>query len=196
MIFGGILIASLCWALTFGFQKGDFWIKIALSVISVSLYSSIFERPKISFQIKSILWGIISAWFLYLIFLTGDRVSPFFLSGSKAQIENIYLLGAETNKVFIFFILLFVTGPGEEIFWRGFLQKHLMDRYGSSIGYFTTTAIYAGVHIFSMNLILMLAAFIAGAFWGILYLWKRDLLLQICSHSIWSIIIFIFLPIK
>jgi hypothetical protein len=57
------------------------------------------------------------------------------------------------------------------------------------------TAVYAGVHVFSGNLILILAALVAGAFWGALYLWKEDLWVQITSHSLWSAFIFAVFPI-
>ena len=105
-------------------------------------------------------------------------------------------MGEGTNKVFIFLLLFFVTGPGEEIFWRGFLQNRLMKRWGNSSGFLVATALYGGVHIFSGNLILILAAFVAGAFWGLLYLWKKDLLAQITSHSFWSAVIFAVAPVQ
>ncbi|MGD0094189.1 MAG: ATPase, T2SS/T4P/T4SS family [Planctomycetota bacterium] len=109
---------------------------------------------------------------------------------SKGNLEKLLGLLARPNGIF------FVTGPGEEIFWRGFLQGHLMEKWGDSAGYLATTVIYAGVHVFSWNLILILAALVAGAFWGILYLWKRDLLVQITSHSFWSAVIFAVAPIQ
>jgi len=71
-----------------------------------------------------------------------------------------------------------------------------MKRWGNSTGYLATTAIYAGVHVFSWNLMLIFAALVAGAFWGLLYLWKRDLLVQILSHSLWSAVIFAVAPIR
>jgi membrane protease YdiL (CAAX protease family) len=196
VIFGGILIASICWALTFGLPLGNFWLKIGLSVFIVSIYSFFFERPKIHFNPKSILWGFLSAFILYLIFLIGDKIAFFIISSSKGQVEKIYLMGIKTNKIFVFLLLLLITGPGEEIFWRGFLQRRLMERFGTMIGFILSTAIYGGVHIFSRNLILILAALVAGAFWGFLYLWKRDLLIQIISHSIWGGIIFVIAPVK
>ena len=96
----------------------------------------------------------------------------------------------------IFLLLFFITGPGEEVFWRGFLQARLMERWGNLAGFGAATGMYAAVHIFSGNLVLMAAALIAGAFWGALYLWRRDLLLQITSHSLWSAVIFAIFPIR
>ena len=63
-------------------------------------------------------------------------------------------------------------------------------------GFVVATLIYGGVHVFSGNVMLMLAALVAGAFWGALYVWKKDLLALIVSHSVWSAFIFAILPIR
>ena len=196
MIWGAILLASVCWAITFGWAGGNFWVKIGLSVIAVSLYSLFWQRPKISFQLRSFLYGLLSAVTLYLIFFLGNKLALQILLGAKAQVGAIYYLGVGVNKALVFLLLFFITGPGEEIFWRGFLQGHLMARRGRFSGYVITTLLYAGVHVFSRNLVLILAALVAGSFWGLLYLWKRDLLIQIVSHSFWSAVIFAVAPIQ
>lgn len=196
MIWGGVLFASACWGFTFGWAGGNFWIKIGLSVSGVFIYSLFWQRPKILIHPSSLLLGLLSAATLYLIFLLGHHVAPYILPGAKSQVEGIYSLGWGTNRIFVFLLLLLITGPGEEIFWRGFLQANLMKRWGNSFGYLVATAIYAGVHVFSGNLMLILAALVAGAFWGLLYLWKRDLLAQMISHSFWSAVIFAVAPIS
>ena len=71
-----------------------------------------------------------------------------------------------------------------------------MRRYGDFGGFLFATLVYAAVHIFSLNLMLILAALAAGVFWGLQYLWKRDLLLQITSHSVWSAVIFAVAPVQ
>ena len=196
MILGAVVLASFCWAITFGWSGGNFWVKIGVSVVVVSLYSLFWQRPNISVHLRSFLLGLLSALILYSIFLLGNKLAPIILPGAKTQVGGIYSLGAGANKVFIFLLLFFITGPGEEIFWRGFLQDRLMERWGKFTGYLMTTAFYAGVHIFSWNPMLILAALVAGAFWGLLYLWKRDLLVQITSHSFWSAVIFAVAPVR
>jgi len=104
-------------------------------------------------------------------------------------------MGTHTDKRLIFLLLLLITGPGEEIFWRGFLQENLMVKYGNAAGFILTTFIYGSIHIFSLNFMLTMAAYVAGAFWGALYLWKRDLTMVIVSHSLWSAVIFAILPV-
>jgi membrane protease YdiL (CAAX protease family) len=196
VIWGAIILASLCWAITFGWAGGNFWIKIGLSVIVVFFYSLFWQKPKVSFQLRSLLLGFLSATALYLIFLLGKKIALHVIPGANAQVGAIYSLGMETNKTLIFLLLFFITGPGEEIFWRGFLQERLMNRWGSLSGYLVTTLLYAGVHLFSWNFMLIMAALVAGAFWGLLYVWRRNLLVQITSHSFWSAVIFAVAPIQ
>jgi len=195
VIWGAILLPIACWALTFGWSGGNFWVKIGASVLLVLGYSLYWQRPKITLRFSSFFLGILSAAVLYFIFFLGNSLAPYFISGAKGQVGGIYSLGEGSSKFLVFLLLLLITGPGEEIFWRGFLQDQMMKRIGTCRGYLLTTAVYAGVHVFSGNPILILAALMAGAFWGGLYLWKRDLLIQITSHSFWSAFIFAVFPI-
>jgi len=196
VIWGAVLLAFACWGITFGWAGGNFWVKIGLSVLAVFSYSLYWQKPRINPRGSSFLLGIISAGILYFVFFLGHHLAPYILPGVKTQVGGIYFLGEGTSKVLIFLLLFFITGPGEEIFWRGFLQDHLMKKWGDFQGFVVGTLIYAGVHVFSFNLMLILAALVAGAFWGLLYLWRRDLLVQITSHSFWSAVIFAVAPIQ
>lgn len=195
MIWGAVLLATTCWAITFGWKGGNFWAKIGLSVVAVSVYSLLWQKPRILFRVRSLWVGLLSAGVLYAIFFLGDRWAPLLLSRASSEVGGIYALGEGTPRVLVFSLLLFVTGPGEEIFWRGFLQQRLMEKWGPLSGFLVTTGLYGGVHLFSQNVMLILAALVAGSFWGLLYLWKRDLTIQIVSHSVWSAVIFAVLPV-
>jgi membrane protease YdiL (CAAX protease family) len=165
-------------------------------VLAVFTYSLFWQKPKMHLRIGSFFLGLLAAAVLYLIFFLGHCLAPYILLGATSQAGKIYSMGEATNRVFVFLLLFFLTGPGEEIFWRGFLQDHLMKRWGDFQGFSVATLVYAAVHVFSWNLMLILAALLAGGFWGLLYLWKRDLLLQITSHSFWSAVIFVLAPIQ
>ncbi len=195
MITGAVLLSFACWAVTFGVAWGNFWVKIGVSVTIICIYSLIWQRPKVRFTGSNILMGILSAVVLYGIFFLGNLLAPYIIPGAGTQVGGIYDLGTGTDRIYIFLLLCFITGPGEEIFWRGFLQENLMQRFGDIRGLVVGTLIYGGVHLFSMNLILILAALVAGAFWGLLYLWKRDLGMVIVSHSLWSAFIFAVFPV-
>ncbi len=196
MITGAIVLACLGWFFTFGLAWGNFWIKIGITVVVVCAYSFVWQRPQIRMRASSIGLGVVSAAVLYAVFWAGNAVAPYVVPGAHAQVGGIYGMGDGSSRAWIFLLLLFVTGPGEEIFWRGFLQQRLEGRMGRAAGYVAATLVYGGVHVFSGNAMLMLAALIAGAFWGAMYLWRRDLAAVIVSHSIWSAVIFAVLPIR
>lgn len=196
MLTGAVLLAIAGWAFTFGLAWGNFWIKIGIAVGCINAYAFYFRRPKIRFTFKDVLLGLGSAVFLYGVFWVGNALSPLIVPAAHAQVGGIYGLGEGTQRIWIMLLLLFVTGPGEELFWRGFLQETLMERWGRWPGFLAATALYGGVHVFSMNLMLIGAACVAGAFWGLQYLWKRDLASLIISHSLWSAVIFAVLPIR
>jgi membrane protease YdiL (CAAX protease family) len=195
VIAGAIILASLGWAFTFGLAWGNFWIKIGVTVIAVCAYSLAWQKPRIRFRASSVLLGLASAVVLYAGFYIGNAVAPYIVPGAHTQVGGIYGMGEGSSRLWIFLLLFFVTGPGEEIFWRGFLQSNLEKRLGLVPGCVVATLIYGGVHVFSGNPMLILAALVAGAFWGAMYAWKHDLLALIVSHSFWSAFIFAVIPI-
>ncbi len=95
-----------------------------------------------------------------------------------------------TSMGIIFFLLFFITGPAEEIYWRGYVQDSLMYSLGETKDWLVTTAIYAGVHLWSFNFMLIAAAGMAGAFWGLMYRRWRSLTPAIISNSLRSAVIF------
>jgi membrane protease YdiL (CAAX protease family) len=196
IVAGGIFLAVLGWAFAFGITWGNFWVKIGCAVTAVCMYALICQRPNLNMRRQSILGGVVAAAVLYGIFLAGNTLSHIFFANSADNVEGIYQLGRGSNRWLVFVLLCFITGPGEEIFWRGFLQEKLMNAWGRCTGFAAACLIYSGVHIFSGNLMLMMAALVAGLYWGALYLWRRDLVLVIVSHSLWSAFIFAVVPVR
>lgn len=196
MIAGAVLLACLGWAVTFGVPWGSFWIKIGVTVLAVCGYSLIWQKPRIALSWTSAGIGLLSAVLLYAVFVVGNAVAPHVVSGAHGQVGGIYGLGARSSMLWVFLLLFCVTGPGEEIFWRGFLQDRLEQRLGRARGFVVATLIYGGVHVFSGNVMLILAALVAGAWWGAFYAWRKDLFALIVSHSVWSAFVFAVVPIR
>lgn len=93
-------------------------------------------------------------------------------------------------------LLLFIIGPAEEFFWRGFVQGSLQQNRGGIKAFILTTIIYTLIHIWSFNFMLIMAALVAGFIWGILYLWRPQWLpALIISHAIWDACVFVIFPI-
>ncbi|MGM0427471.1 MAG: CPBP family intramembrane glutamic endopeptidase [Thermodesulfobacteriota bacterium] len=192
-----VVLAFGLWFLAFAVPVGNFWIKISLAAAILATLSRVFQRgtsPPLRFDARSFIIGVSAAMVLYFIFIIGRMVSLHLFGFAGSQIGGIYVQGAGTPIWIISLLLLFITGPSEEIFWRGFLQKEFQKRIGNGKGYLLAIALYAGVHICSMNFMLTGAAAVAGAFWGALYWRTHNLPAAIISHSIWSTAIFTILP--
>jgi len=140
--------------------------------------------------------GLFSAIALYFIFWAGKEISSMIFPFAEQQIGSIYGKGDDTSNLIIFPLLFLVTGPCEEIFWRGFLQEKLMVRYGGMKGWLLAALFYASVHIWSFNFMLIGAAAVAGAFWGEMYWRYRNIAPVIVSHSLWSAFIFAVIPLS
>jgi len=194
-----VILAAFLWFVTFYLTWSTFWIKISVSAASLAILSFWLQRGRkqdLKFNAAAFLLGLLSAAALYLIFWVGNAVATLLMSFAGQQVAGVYDKGAGTPMWLIALLLFFITGPAEEIYWRGYLQKNLMARFGQWQGWLLATAIYAGVHIWSFNFMLIGAAFVAGAFWGVMYLRIKNLAPVIISHSIWSTVIFAVFPIR
>jgi hypothetical protein len=192
-------LACALWFVTFYLGGLNFWIKISLSaslLAATAIGMQTLKHNVLRFDVRALLEGVIAAVILYVVFWFGKEISALLFSFAPHQVGAIYGKGAGFPTPVIVFILLFITGPCEEIFWRGFLQRSLMERYGPWQGWLIATAVYAGVHVWSLNFMLVGAAGVAGAFWGLMYLKFKRLDSLIISHALWSAVIFVFAPMS
>lgn len=140
--------------------------------------------------------GLLSAVLLYLVFFAGDIVSRHLFTFAGRGIENVYAFKADVSPWRIALLMLVLIGPGEELFWRGFLQRRLSAEHGPWPGFMLATAVYTLVHVGSGNVMLVLAAGLCGLFWGYLYLKTGSILLNVVSHTAWDVAIFLLLPVS
>jgi hypothetical protein len=192
-----VVLACVLWFVTFYLSWATFWIKISVSAATLailSLWIQPHRKHQFRFNKTAILLGLASAGVLYVIFWSGKTISSTIMPFAAAQINSIYEKGVGTHTGIIACLLFFITGPCEEIYWRGFLQKNLAVRFGTWQGWLLATVIYAGVHIWSFNLMLIGAAGVAGAFWGAMFWRYKNLAPVIISHSVWSTVIFAVFP--
>lgn len=196
-LIGTIVLAAALWFVTFYLSWASFWIKISLSAATLAILSLLLQphpTKHLKFNANAVVFGLLSSGVLYLIFWVGKMVSTNLFPFAGSQIGGIYDKGVGTPVWVIALLLFFVTGPAEELYWRGYLQKNLMVRFGQWQGWLLATCIYAGVHIWSFNFMLIGAAGVAGAFWGAMYWRFNNLAPVIISHSIWSAVIFAVFP--
>lgn len=207
-----IITALILWFFIFSPAvplKLNFWLQLTISsalLCAVSLISDknlkreilpIDTNNSVVINIlKQTLSGIIIAAALWGIFWIGNEISTTIFSFADNQINNIYAMKGSESKLLLSFLLLFLIGPAEEIFWRGYVQKNIQNKTSPNIGFILTALLYSIAHIWSGNFMLIMAALVAGVVWGGIYrLYPKSLPALIISHSIWDAAVFVWFPI-
>lgn len=144
--------------------------------------------------LKQAALGIAIAFVLWWVFWTGDKLSQLMFDFARPQVDTIYSMKGNMPVWLIALLLLFVIGPAEEIFWRGFLQRNLV-KYGQWTAFFVVLAGYSFVHIWSFNFMLLCAAAVCGFCWGLLYrFFPQWLPALVVSHALWDVAAFVVFP--
>ena len=176
-----------------------FWpvMLFAISILAGSAF--ILDRRTIAkrfaFKKSYLLIAPASAALLYLIFYIGRLTACTILPFAETQIAGIYSTKDQADTIFIGLMLLLWIGPGEEIFWRGFVQYRLIQRVGPIKAWIITSLIYTAVHIWSFNLLLIGASMICGLFWGYMFYRYKSIWPALISHALWDVIIFVIIPL-
>ena len=200
------IFASLLFTLLFitqGFGCLDFWWLMSVNILILLIGVAILDkgwRQELLNDFKTQLFnkvtlGFVFAIILYVVFYVGNILSRQIFAFAGSSINAVYQFKTSASPIRIALLMIFLIGPGEELFWRGFLQRRLSLSYGPLFGFLISTAIYTLIHVGSGNPMLVLAAGICGLFWGGLYLKYRSLVLNIVSHTVWDVCIFLLYPV-
>lgn len=193
-----LIAAFVLWYVMFVIRPFNFWLMMGVATTLLSLFAVLFGRPlfdKGDFCLKHILIGIASAIFLYAIFWVGNQMLAMILPTRAENLSAIYANKDSLSPIIVGMLLFFPIGFGEELFWRGYVQRQFALKYGKWIGLGVATLIYVLVHVATGNPVLLLAALFCGLFWGGLYLRTGSLTTVIVSHMIWDPMIFVVWPI-
>lgn len=197
-----VVMAAVLWFIMFSpwtAPQVNFWACMAASAIVLTCFALAFggraSLGSSSHFIKSILYGIVIATLLWGVFFVGDKVSQLLFSFSRAQVNLIYNIKGNLSPTLLSLLLLFVIGPAEEIFWRGYVQRTLSNYQSPLIAFLLTTACYTLVHLPSGNFMLIMAALVCGFVWGGFYLlMPNNLKAIIISHALWDAAAFVWFP--
>ena len=197
-----IILAAVLWTVMFSPWTAphvNFWWMMTGSACTLSLCATLFSPgwwKRVHFTPANIIWGVVIAVALWGIFWLGDKVSQLMFDFARPQVDTIYGMKEGESPWLLTALMLFLIGPAEEIFWRGYVQENFSKRWNPNIGFVVTTLIYALVHAGSFNFMLIMAALVAGAAWGLHYrLFPKYFAAIIISHALWDVAVFIWFPI-
>jgi membrane protease YdiL (CAAX protease family) len=193
-----VAAAFALWFCTFALAFGNFWLKLTFSACLLAVIGLGYSRREMktlfAFRMRHLWVGIGSALVLYGIFWVGREAANLLFSFAPGQIASVYQTKTQLDAALIGLLLLFLMGPAEEIYWRGFVQRRLAERYGAKAGFWWAAAAYTLIHITSWNFMLLVAAGVCGLYWGFLYQREQNLIPVIVSHSLWDVMIFVLFP--
>lgn len=197
-----IAVAFFLWTVMFSPFTApylNFWWAMTASAVTLTTLATLFAPrwwERIRFSLTDILLGVAIAVALWSFFWVGDKLSQLMFDFARPQVDTIYGMKEGTSSLLLTFLLLFIIGPAEEIFWRGYVQDSLSKRWGADRGFLAATVVYALVHIGSMNFMLVMAALVAGVVWGLLYrFFPGRFAAIIVSHALWDVAVFVWFPI-
>ena len=144
--------------------------------------------------LRKVIFGIIAAIALFVVFYVGNILIRLLFEKAGDGIQNVYSFKQQAAPIRIGLLMLLIIGPGEELFWRGYLQRRLGLKFGKMTGFILATFLYTVVHLATGNMVLVLAALICGVFWGWLYMKYKSMTINIISHTVWDIAVFLLLP--
>lgn len=203
-----ILAAALLWFYMFSpwtAGRPNFWLvmccsAVILTTLAVSFTSKAERKIKIERPLLQIAAGVAIAFALWGIFWIGDKASQWLFAFARPEVDAVYSMKTGLPVWLIGLLLLVLIGPAEEFFWRGYVQKTFSKLFAgkraADSAFLATAAIYALVHIWSFNFMLVMAALVAGLVWGLIYrICPKALPALIISHALWDLLVFVLLPI-
>ncbi|MBP5211202.1 MAG: CPBP family intramembrane metalloprotease [Bacteroidales bacterium] len=207
-LLAAIFVAALLWFYMFSpWTEGrpNFWISMSCSAVvltSLALSFSTYRKELLTIEkpLFQILGGIALALALWGVFWIGDKLSSLMFDFARGEVDAVYSMKHGMPQWLIALLLLVLIGPAEEFFWRGYVQKTFSSLFkgknAPTAAFIVTTLIYAMVHIWSFNFMLVMAALVAGAVWGFIYrICPKALPALIISHALWDAMVFVFFPI-
>ena len=196
-----IAVAALLWGIMFSplsAPKVDFWAMMTASALVLIAIACLMGKGVKQFSPKmaDVALGIASAAVLWGVFWVCNWLSRLMFSFAGTQVGAIYSLRTGHNPWVVGALLMLIIGPAEEMFWRGTVQRMLSAKWGPVAGFFAASAVYALVHVGSLNFMLIGAAAVCGGFWALIYAWRRNLTAVMISHCLWDVAVFLVFPIS
>ena len=191
----GLIMVHLFMYFTFQYPP-TFWYMFTATMLIVMSYSILIEKMNhdTTFLTYS-LYGMLSGLLLFSLFWMGNVLIEVLDLPFQKEITKLYKRFSPTH-IWHYIVLLCFIVPGEELFWRGFVQKRLSKIIRKPSSILIAAVLYASVQIYSGTFIHIFAALVAGLFWGFLYDWKKSIPLVIVSHLIFDLFIFILFPFR
>jgi len=218
-----LLSAGIYGSFLFTFSIPLFW-QIVIrkeSIKSLGIKKTHIKSSIITGIITGCLFGFLGGRLLQLLGLTGYsfvQTDSIQLAIGKFKIEfplmkelgyQLLTRSRDFKGLVVYLIFsIFIIGLGEEIFWRGFVQRKISSRIKKPLGILITSLLFALAHFYilamlpiNIGIILLILMGVAGAVWGYLFektgnVWGVALSHGIVAFTIWRYYFFVIVQLS
>lgn len=173
-----------------------FWYMYTFALLLLMSYALLFTKIFDELPTwKSLLFGLGYGTLIYGIIAGSYQVLQLLPLPIEESISN-FLANFAPVSIWHYLLLMFIIVPGEEIFWRGYVQQKLKKYMPVSYAILTSSTLFGlalGLGGFIPG---MLAAAAAGIILGALYEWKRSMPLLIITHLVMVVLLFLVKPLQ
>ena len=130
-----LVVAAILWAVMFTPWTAphvNFWWTMTASACVLSLMATHFAPGwwrNVRITPREVVLGVAIAAALWGIFWVGDKLSQLMFDFARPQVDTIYGMKEGESPWLLTALMLFLIGPAEEIYWRGYVQKSLSARW-------------------------------------------------------------------
>ena len=190
-----LALSGILWVLVFVVRPFNFWLMMSLSTLLLMVIALRIDRDKIGIHpsFRMLLLGAAGGVLLYTFFFVGFQLTKSNLVFNQG-IAQVYEFRSATPNILIAMLLVFPIAPGEEVYWRGLIQRRFMEKVGKNPGLLLASCAYALVHVPTLNIPLVLTALIGGLAWGFLYMKTSSLIPAVLSHVVFDLLVFVIAP--
>lgn len=173
-----------------------FWVIFTISFFLLSAAAILFANfDKKSISASNLAIAIFSGIMMYGLFSIGKMGSAFLFPNMLDEVADLYMK-IQPQLSWHFVVLFLIIIPGEELFWRGYIQKNIKAKFDNKlVAIVISSLLYTSANLYTFNPLFLLATFAGGVVWGTLYMWKRNIFLTILSHLVFNLFLLVLFPL-
>lgn len=173
-----------------------FWYMYTFTMLLFMALSFVLVKMEDEVQTwEYLVFGIGYGTLTYGLIATAYRLASIFTDDAAISVERFLSVYGPTT-VWHYLLLMLIIAPGEELFWRGFIQQKLKNYMSPFFAVLVASLLFGLSMSFSGFWLGVLAAVTSGMLWGILYEWKKSMPLIIIAHITMTILLFLILPLN
>lgn len=189
-----IIIALILLISSFHFTD-VFWFlfPLAMTILFAIAYSRLgMDHQRFGFV--AALYGVLSGILLYLVFAIGKSLIIWLKLPLLQELAFLYQT-VSPSAWWHYVLLTVIIIPGEEFFWRGYIQKRLRSRFTPIQSILLSALLYSAIHLIGGNILLGIAALAGGISWGFLMHHTNSMRTVILSHLIFDFFLLVLFPL-